>query len=473
MIGSGPAGCASAAALIRAGIRPTVVDGGVRSIPVPGYVEVGTRTNPGRKAWFGSTEAYAQPDPALITYDPRILARASYANGGLSRVWGATADLPSTWSDWPEGSRPQPSDVDELWELIPRATTSWGSDLEAGSGLIPGSDLSRRVMSDVIDACADGSWVVRPSTIAIQTGPLSTNMCRPCAQCLLGCPRDSIWFGGDVMDDWAAKGLVDYRPGRTVLSMSESSTDVEVRVRVSGGLAETLRARRVFVGSGPISSAAIALGSGLVDETVTIQDTATAFTGFLSAKGAPVSGFHHGLSQWWIHDPEESIFAQVYPPSENHAPRLASRLPGNTGDWFGVSHRVARHLHPVIAFLRQEESDVLRVSRRGETIIAEPDGNASRDAFAPRLRSLAKVFRKAGYFMPVVASEFTEAGTGYHLGASWPHGDGSDTLGRLPGSARIHFVDASVLPKLRIGSITPSVMVNAIRITRTAYEFDG
>lgn len=469
VVGTGPSGTAAAAALIRTGIKPTLIDGGGRSAAVPGRVELGGRGEPGRKAWFGSTAVYAQPEPAQVAYHGDLTVRASYAQGGFSRVWGASVELPSAWDAWPAEARPHSSDFALLNELLPTATTMWGSGPGAEPATVPGSPQSWTAMRRVAAVCADRSWVVQPSTVAIQTAPRASNVCRPCAQCLGGCSRNSIWFAGDAVDAWSAQGLVDYRPGFTVFAASEKARGVEVYVRSPSGSAESIAASRLLIGAGPISSAAIALKSDLTD-FVRIADTATAFTGFLASGAAPsFDGYYHGLAQWLIRDRQERLLAQVYPPSSLHGARLAERLPRTVlRTW--SARRIARHIHPVISYLCQEESDTVVVTKQGDGVIAKPDGDASRSRFESRLRNLSSIFRRAGYWLPGFASEFTAAGTGYHLGASWPHGTGSDVLGRLPGTGRIHFIDSSVLPYLRVGSITPTVMLNAMRIARELSE---
>lgn len=75
VIGSGPSGCTATAALVHAGIRPTVIDGGLRSVPSSTHIELGSKAEPGRKAWLGSTAAYQQPQPPLVEYHDRLLAR--------------------------------------------------------------------------------------------------------------------------------------------------------------------------------------------------------------------------------------------------------------------------------------------------------------------------------------------------------------------------------------------------------------
>ena len=260
--------------------------------------------------------------------------------------------------------------------------------------------------------------------------------------------------------------LIDYRPGMLVRRIEEFEGDVLIHLRLPDGSPGQIRAERVLIAAGPISSASIAVTSKMVG-SLRIRDTATAFTAAVALRPEPKSlGLHHGLSQWWIKGPNETFLAQVYAPTSEHAPRIAARLPG--GDrWVRPAKFLARQIHPVVAYLSMSASDCLLVEGvDGRSRVTVQPTERSRENFVSSLVTLSRMFRRSGYVMPVKAAELTPAGTGYHMGASMPHGVGSDALGRLPGWRRTHFVDASVVPEIGVGSITPTVMLNALRIAR-------
>ncbi|MCG3775322.1 MAG: hypothetical protein JW395_2154 [Nitrospira sp.] len=469
IVGSGPAGCAAAAALVIRGIKPVILDGGIVSVPVPVGGAAPTRQEPGRKAWFGSTQAYEQITPPALTYEGDVLARASYGRGGFSRVWGATAELSSDWTAWPSEALPTTEDIDLLWRVLPRATTAWGMAIGANSSDVPGSELSKRVLDRVQRAADRAAWIVEPSVVAIDTGQGSVRRCRPCTQCLTGCLRGSIWYSGQVVEAWAATDLVDYRPGHVVESVDEERGGVRVSLRTDSGVAETLWAGRVLVAAGALSSAAIVVSSGILDE-VRVRETATAFGGIVGVTRAPAGdGFHHGLSQWWIKDKQDHIMAQVYAPSSDHAERIAARIPKSLRG-LRLNERVAKRVHPLVAYLSEAESGSLLISRGKFGVTVSADSKTERETFIRRLKPLADLFKRSGMWMPLRAIEFTPPGTGYHFGASLPHGLITDALGRLAGSQRVHFVDSSVLPTIRLGSVTPTVMLNAMRIARQVDE---
>ncbi len=470
IVGSGPSGCAAAESLVRRGIVPIILDGGIEARREVSQSGIGTRAEPGKKAWFGSVASYAQPDAVDLAYAPEVLARASFGLGGFSRVWGGTVDLPEDWSSWPIDARPDVGDLQVLSAVLPQAETAWGDDAIREGFRVPGAPAAARAMRLFQRASEGGRWDVRASRVAIQTGDSSPRPCQPCGRCLSGCERDAIWFAGEPILTRAREGVVDYRPGVIVRRVEELDDSAVLHVLWPDGSTGQITAGRVLIGAGAISSAAIAVSSHVADSLV-LRDTGTAFTAAISMRAeVKGSGLHHGLSNWWIKDRHDQFMAQVYPPTEEHADRLASRMPGGS-HWLYPARVLARQLHPIVAYQAVADSDSLVVEWVGGQVgVRIQSSLASRAAFVSRLSRLSRAFRKAGYLLPVSSTEFSPAGTGYHSGASLPHGVGTDALGRPHGMRRTHFIDATVLPAISVGSMTPTVMVNAIRIARQCVE---
>ena len=490
VVGTGPSGVAIAAALMEAGVRPVMLDGGnlpdesafagqARSRSSDGNNPLGSsragtprKEDPGGKAWFGSSSPFIQPSESRVDYQPDLVARASYGVGGLSRVWGGTFEFYRSFARWPSAARPSQSDFDCVRRIVPSSLTTWP---EAGAGTSPGevqgSPVSRRAMEAFLRQSRSGGWDVVPSVIAIDSRRGSDSACQPCGLCLTGCPLDSIWFAGDQIQRWAESGRIDYRPNHVVGKVEERPD----RVTLRGQSAEqgfAISAERVFVAAGALSTAALLVESGFVD-AVTVRDTATSFGAALDLRRRLKPVAAHGLSQWWVRTKDEDFSAQVYPPDASNSAVLADRLPMVPSSWPPAS-RLATRLHPVISYLHESLSDTLTVARSGSRISVM--GSLSVEtagAFRDSLRGFARSLRSAGYWMPVRATQFTAPGTGYHFGASLRHGIESDDLGRPFGLSRLHIVDSSVLPALEVGSITPTVMANAIRIGRAVTQMDS
>lgn len=487
IIGTGASGIAVAAALIAAGHRPIMIDGGLtpddaalarqRSAiegepPARTTDATGSKNNPGEKTWFGSNFASREHDTATLHYGDHVVSRASFAVGGLSRVWGGTFAFFRRSASWPAGTALDEVDIAAVRALVPSSVTNL--DHPAGpveDGAVPGSALSAKAMRAFVRSRASARWHVEPARLAIDSRPDSGERCTALGVCLNGCPRNSIWYAGDQLRRWVADKRVRYVSGFVVERIRETADTVEVL----SSTGERIEAPRVYVAAGAISTASILVASGIL-ESVTIRDTATAFTAAVSVgrnAARRMDKGHHGLSQWWVRSEDDMLAAQVYPPDVANAQRVAARV-RPLARVPGLLEPVSSRLHPVIAYLDSSFSDPLTVARAGAAIsVTGRTSRQSKKVFASYLGALSRVFARAGYLLPVFATEFSAPGTGYHFGASLPHGTATDSLGRLGGSERIHIVDSSVIPELEVGSVTPTVMANAMRIGRQSAPLIG
>lgn len=486
IVGTGPSAVACAAALIGAGIRPVMLDGGA----APGAGALRRREHPhdaaarrdagvaqgskspGQKTWFGSSFATDQPFDGLVDYADPVLARTSYAVGGLSRVWGGTFAFFEGIDRWPADVRPEACDFDAVRRLVPSATTdfSGGPAARLADGEIPGAARCGSLMRRVAERAGD-EWRIVASTVAIDRRRGSGRFCDLAGTCLDGCRSDSIWYAGDQLAAWKRARRVEHLSGLAVLAVSESADGVSVRVS-DGTTTSSIDAPRVYLAAGAIGTAAIVVRSGL-RRSVSLQDTATVFAAALRLGRADRNPQpHHRLSQWWARTADAAFLAQVYPPDQGNAGRLAERLP-LASRTPAAAARLAGRLFPVIAYLDPARSDTLTVEAFGDTArVAVVPRPGSRREFQRQLRRFAGLLTRHGYVLPAALGDFSPAGTGYHTGASLPHGAATDALGRLDGLTRVHIVDSTVLPRLEVGSITPTVMANAVRIGRQSAGLD-
>jgi hypothetical protein len=477
VVGTGPSGIACAHALIERGIRPVMLDGGgspgqealarSRVADLPSVVEgaagsTASRNNPAEKTWFGSSFATTPHPSSPLGYETGLTARASYAVGGLSRIWGGTFTFFRGLDDWPSAIRPAQADLDAVRALVPSSTTDLSGADQLTEGTVPGSESAARAMRRFSEA-SDGTWEVEASQVAIDSRLASRRRCVLLGTCLDGCAADALWYAGDTVRDWAESGLVTHLSG-VVNAVEEEEGRVILRM-ADGSAAESIEAPRVYIAAGALSTGALLVRSGIARQLV-LRDTATAFGAALQIRAGGDRRPHHGLSQWWARNADSTFLAQVYPPYAGNAQRLAARI-GFLAKAPGALDRLARRLHPVIAYLGAEFSDRITVSADGDRVVVRGQlSEASRDEFRARMASFSSILRHAGYLLPVFVTEFSMPGTGYHFGASLPHGNGTDSLGRPSGMARLHIVDSTVLPQLEVGSITPTVMANAIRVGR-------
>jgi len=475
VIGSGPSAVGAIAALLARGIRPTVIDFGAdadkdsQELKVISYAHLNSESkviNPaihtnldavGQKHWFGSLVSYEQPSSSQMFYEDKLTVRASFGLGGFSRVWGATFKFDLNLAMINAEFQLQSLDIDAIKTLVPHATTAVGA---LGKGIEPAH--ASRALFERIEKRKLSNEYLEPSIVAIDIQNQSSG-CVSCGACLTGCPVDSIWFAGDQIKKWQSTGQIKYESGIFAEKIGEESSHVSL-YGTSGGTPIRFDARRILVATGPISTAALLLRSGIGDRYV-IRDSATAFGGAIDFRRTQQSA-HHGLSQFWLSEPYVYV-AQFYPPNKDHALRAVSKfhLPNFMALPLGA---VMNHIHPIITYLPMADSGTIAIHSKGKEIHVSAVENVKTDqVFKGVFRRLRHTFARAGLFVPIRGFEVGPPGSGYHIGASLPHGELSDALGRPNGMKRIHVIDASVLPVLPLGSITPTVMANAHRIART------
>ena len=461
VIGTGPSGCAVVAALLERGVRPIVLESsfdGAHSKPESGsdsehYV--------GFKTWKGSDAMYRSHPYSRIRYDADLNTRAANYFGGFSRVWGATFDKYREFWRWPAGCIPMREDWEAVEALVPRSVTGVFAHESRTLALEP------RLQSLLRPEALHSRYETRPSCLAVDTRISSPNACQLSTSCLQGCPHESIWWSGSLFEEWERTGVVRILRGRLVHSVIEENDRVTVRVQDGVGQLKMVHADQVFLAGGALGTAAVLVSSNVVP-SLTVRDSQTVFGGMLALRGARKSTIRtHSLSHMWLRDRvAENFLVQVYPPDRSHVKRLSARFPLAPNQ---ALRQLNNRLFPLIAYLDSDHSGSLRVSRVGDFIRVATIKTGDNSFLRQCIARLAAEVLKSGFVIPPHLSFFDLAtpGSGYHMGASLPHGPATDPWGRPHGLSRIHVVDSSVLPHIEVGSITPTVMANAHRIART------
>lgn len=502
VVGSGPAGLATATALLARGRTVTMLDGG-RTLPdglaqhkakmaeipaadwTPEQKEVwrAPQFSPGSELVhrYGSDHAQ-QPLADLITDPPDWLAaRASHAIGGLSDVWGS-ALLPNRQADieaWPvtiEDLKPHYQAVaeivpvsgrdDRLADLFPGLSMTDRQPLRAGP---QGRKLLAR-----LDAKAE--QLGRAGVHVGQARQAVAKDCQYCGLCLHGCPWDQVYSARHGLTNLLANPNFTHLPGKLVRAFDE--TDAGVIVHLRDG--EQLSGERLYIGAGVLETARIVLASQDKGGTVRLRDSRHFFLPFLhtwSADENPEIAPHHTLTEAFVEldDPDVSPYlthSQIYGWNAFFAREMVanygSKLPGS-GPFF---RRLARRMMVSQTFLHSDHCDEIELGLAGDgtklsarLIPNEETGRVMRAA----LRKLSATLRHAGLHAISFASRLDAPGASFHSGGTFPMTENpgslqTDTQGRLWGKRNVHIVDASALPTIPATTITLSVMANAHRI---------
>lgn len=471
VIGTGPSAHATVTALIARGVRPLVIESSQEELGGTFAARDGMAASVGFKTWNGSDAMYRPHPRSPIRYDPRLTVRAANYLGGLSRVWGATHEPYREFRRWPQECIPAEVDWSAVFGSVPRTTT--GQCAPADGPKLRVLPMEGRLTVVKRRSSARDPYVLQPSHLAIETRLEAENVCDASGTCLQGCSQESIWWAGGSFCTWAQDGTIDLIRGEFVESLEESRGGGSVLLHLvdTSGERREVECRRAFVAAGAIGTGAILITSGYVDR-LTIHDSQTAFGAMVSIrnprKGQPPS---HSLSHLWAREREATEFlAQLYPPDPSHADRVTAKVPALPT--VALEALVGR-LYPFISYLDSDRSGTLLLRRSGSEFVVEPGREGDRRVMMGHLRHLARQVLKAGFLLPYFATDFAPQGGGFHFGASLAHGSVSDAWGRPFGLKRVHVVDASVLPHIEAGSITPTVMANAHRIARTVpWEVD-
>jgi len=491
VIGSGPSAVAAAMALMRRGLRVTMLDAGRTIEPARGaivdrmrghspeqwsagdLVSIKEGVEPSAsgiplKRLYGSPFPFEEGGAGFVTEAHDAGVRASFAQGGLSNVWGAGT---MRWhrddiADWP-------IDADDL-EPGYRGVLSFVGDLDA----MPPSRQGAAFLRDAersSAALAKAGISVERSHLAVQG-----KQCVRCGLCLYGCPYELIYNSAYTLRELLTMPGFRYEPGIAVDRLIENNGRVRIvgRDMKTQALRET-EAGRVLLGAGVIPSTAIVLGSlGDLDRQFRLQDSFYFLVPLVRFAATPRLERErlHTLAQAFVlMRDRESIHFSVYGYNDLMRPSLRA-----AGGLAGAA--LASRMLVCGGYLHSRVSPGLRMTvragmeGRGYRILLT--GEDSREAKQIARRAAWRLTRQSARLRAVCvapAIRFPPPGRGFHSGGSFPMrrdrvSHTSDIEGRPFGFDRVHLIDASCLPSIPATTITLPVMANAWRIANLAAD---
>jgi choline dehydrogenase-like flavoprotein len=521
VVGAGPAGAAAAKALVGAGERPLVLDAGLTlederesarrrmaqtlpadwsaaDVALTRYSAQGA-SGAGYKRLFGSDLAFRDDGALALSADESVGARPSYAIGGLSNVWGAGV-LPYLQRDlrgWPIAEEeltdayravfrfvPYAAEHDELAQRYPLVAEPDGPLLRSPAAEALLARLRRRHRR----LQGAGLHFGAPR-LAVRVGhPAPAAGCVYCGHCLDGCPYGHIYNAAETIAALDRAGEIDYRPGLHVEQLAEQDGEVEVHARsLADGANMSVRASRVFLAAGAVSSTIVLQRSHLLPERAEILDSQTLYLPFAWLGRIGQTGREPGytLAQAFLvlEDPavsEHPVHISLYTYNDGLSERARAAHPLLTAPLGPALDAITRHLIIGICFFHSDDSGrVLCSVRRGAGAVRleAVRGPSTPDTLARFGAALRRALAPVGLIPLTPLAEVAPAGGGYHYGGSVPmrtdpRAGESDTLGRPYPARRIHVVDSSCFPAVPGGTVTFPAMANAHRITTRALEQD-
>jgi ferredoxin len=473
IVGSGPSALAAAAAVVKNGYKPLVIDATIGGTnPNLDEFQTGPRESkkkiakgsPGRKTWLGSDLPYRQHPRSILEFqNPEPVP--SYSFGGFSRIWGAACSFYLELDEWFAKFGLTEEDLLLTSELL------GFKDKSLQSTGLRHSKTAHELMEKIYTPNFQKKYDASFSNLAINVELGAKDSCQYCNQCLTGCPYDSIWMSGNKFLSMQEKNEIDFMSGYFLNEIKVELGRVASLVFDSNGVThEIFHPDYCFLATGVISTTEILVKSKLVSE-IEICDSSTAFSAMLKiGRNSGVTASDHSLSQVWITNRASGAHFQIYSPSPGLEEKLIENFP-QLKRVPSFTKWIAERIIPIISYLPSRHSGTLKAKEKGQSIVVSVHGGQ----YAKLLHHihLAKIsfkFLTKGYIFPSFLSKIPNPGSGYHFGASLPMGKRTNDLGQLPGISNLSIVDASILPLIEAGSITPSVMANAARIARTICE---
>lgn len=514
ILGSGPASVSAAMALLAQGKRVTMIDPGLtleqrfknnvealsqkkesewtpdelRSMRGGAEPTVGGLPE---KFSCGSNYPFRWIDPTCELHQEGVETLTSFAQGGLSNVWGSNAFvLPEReFTSWPftrasmlpyyekvAGFMPLSASHDSLEEIIPLGHKPSATSLKLS---LQAQRLVKRLHAHKETLAVKG-FSFGQSRLAVDAAK-----CTYCGLCLYGCPYDLIYSSATTLQ----RRLLlhpdfTYLSGKIASLLQSSPEGVAVTLTdLNSGNREILKSKKVFVGCGAVQSARLIIKSlGAWNQEFTIADSQYFIAPFVSFKPT------FGVAQERLHTLSQLAFELDAPEISNHLfhllfytyndlykralmnmvpSLLRSAAEPMIGAGLGFLSILQGYLHSndsskIIMRMeqgREKERLVLyaRQNLRAKQIVAD---------VIKRFNKEKKAF--GGIALPFMA-QLGKPGKSYHMGATFPmkerpNDTETNLLGTLSALPHIHLIDAAVFPDIPAVNHTFTIMANAYRI---------
>lgn len=524
VVGSGPAGIACVAALLKQGRDVCLLDVGLtldaereafthRMAQLPPEAwkpEEIRRLKQGMtpsasgipdKLLFGSDFPYRDTEAQLNLAPDGVGLRASLALGGLSNVWGS-ALLPyrqDDIADWPITLRELEPHYHAALSLTGMATTP-----DALAEMFPlyadqitrlESSRQAKVMWAALQknrAKLNATGIhFGHSRLAVRGTSANPNTpgCVHCGLCMFGCVYGHIYSAQHSFPRFSQTGRFRYQGNHVVETVSETAAGVSISGRYHDSQKSfRVVADRVYLAAGIIPTTGIILRSlGAFDETVHIKDSQYFLLPVALTRRIPGvrSERLHALSQIFLEllDPKISTHT-VHIQTYSYNDLMGQVVRKTCGPLDFLARELEGRLLLLQGFIHSNDSGSIATTLRRSPMT--PQGilemKACPSAHAKKVvhrvvRKLLRHTTKLGAIPLPPMLQLGKPGRSFHAGSSFPMSDrpgkfAADIWGRPAGWQRIHAVDATVLPSIPATTITLTAMANAHRIGAAANQLE-
>lgn len=512
VIGSGPAGVSVSMALLKRGLRVTMLDVG-RTIEkdleqeivglrakhslskedlsrLKGGVDV-DMTGVEEKKLFGSS--YVNTSSEHFRVEKRnAWFYLSFARGGLSSLWGRLM-MPlcrDDMQDWPlpDGALdryysrvleyvPMAGRKDRLDRLLPLHTSSPGPmELSGQAGKL---DKCLHRHAEYLEK--QGYYLGQSRLAACFNGSLErSEKCRRCGLCLYGCVYDNLYSSAWTLDELCRDENFTYLSGNVVDFIEKGRDDLTIHAtKDADGSPTTFRADKVFLAAGSVASTRIVLKSKKIYNTpvdLKVSDFYLLPSFTLFSKRNVVEEELNTCCQYYLQLKDNAVDSrlinlQVYTYTDYYLKALKKV----TGALFPVLQWPIRWLLDrfvvVFCYLHSDNSAHMQLCLKDDDLL-QVVGVRNPESARIIQRLKWKLWKSVGetrlFPFPLFNGE-QKIGYSVHFGASLPmsataHGLHTDIFGSVDGLDGLHVVDSAVFPTIPATSPTFVIMANAYRI---------
>jgi len=267
-----------------------------------------------------------------------------------------------------------------------------------------------------------------------------------------------------------------YRVGK-VLRINQSENIFQIYCERQSEGQWDVKARRVFIGAGPLGTAEILLNSGFVNNSVKLKDSRwflfpVLWSGKRFSEMNTIAAAQAFVEVYGA-TPADDVHFQIYdgsgPTFDHILTHRLKKIPAISMVWNFVKGRLIF----VQGMLHSQVSGTIEVAHAELGVrVQGHDGAKSRWASAKAFLIFLRTFGPLG-FLPLPVIKFPPLGLGQHVGASFPMKANpgpheTDLHGQWPRVPNLYIIDASSLPDIPPHTITFSIMTNAYRIANHA-----
>jgi len=462
IIGSGPSGLAVAELLVKQGFLFDLIDPWSDPLEMKDGLQDGSHSTSEivKKSKFGSKSMYDFSKQLIRKKNLEDLP-ISETIGGLSTVWGA-----NVWFPHPDELE-IPFECHQDYELAKQSVIE-SMKFSAPESFFVRNNISSQGLVPMSKRIAKMGKKLKSSKSYLGSSILAVdqNLCIKCGKCLSGCPQNAI-FSAEL--PWRI--LIENKGANLLQGLAlRINQDKSIVYLTKGVEKKTNPYDLVFISCGAISSACLLQRSFLLPSTIFLNDTQVFYLPIFTPKKWRIESNNFTLSQSFLRsaDSRNGIHVSIYETSNELVERGKKSL-GKIGHL--IPSFLWRQVLAGIGFLPPELSGRIRIQFRASvsTLTSEENPQLVK-IIRNKLKEEKRLLRKNWLFILMGFIRVPEVGASYHVGTISDQKGRCllNHLGEIPALSGVHVVDSGSLPRIPVGPITLSVMVNAHRITRSA-----